>query len=234
MKIFTFGDGFATGHIWPEWPQILEALLPDYAVVNTAGIGSGAEFLVTNFVEMIDQFDSQIVIFQWPIAGRFDKLIQDNSWNDVISKDLSYSVNFVADKNLRKWWLSSASIQKQVRAYHDVYCQSEQQKSRLKVYQKLVQHVLQPLNCQYISTSTNDQNNFSRHQRFKNVRQNQVQPSPWIHLCWLLEVILPRLKIVIDQDRVAKLSDLILSQSWIAYHPDRNEIWQTMRQKLDA
>jgi hypothetical protein len=45
-KIFCFGDGFATGHIWPEWPQILQALVPNCQVVVTAGIGAGSEFLV--------------------------------------------------------------------------------------------------------------------------------------------------------------------------------------------
>ena len=43
-KIFCFGDGFATGHIWPEWPQILQELAPQYQVINTAGIGAGSEF----------------------------------------------------------------------------------------------------------------------------------------------------------------------------------------------
>ena len=40
-KIFCFGDGFATGHIWPEWPQILQALVPQHQVINTTGIGEG-------------------------------------------------------------------------------------------------------------------------------------------------------------------------------------------------
>ena len=49
-KIYTFGDGFATGHIWPEWPQLLQALLPDYTIINTAGIGAGCEFLISELV----------------------------------------------------------------------------------------------------------------------------------------------------------------------------------------
>ena len=52
QKIFCFGDGFATGHIWPEWPQILQTLLPDKQIINTAGIGAGAEFLVSGFADL--------------------------------------------------------------------------------------------------------------------------------------------------------------------------------------
>jgi len=51
--IFCFGDGFATGHLWPEWPQILQALLPNYTVITTAGIGAGDEFLVSGFVDHV-------------------------------------------------------------------------------------------------------------------------------------------------------------------------------------
>lgn len=75
MKIFTFGDGFATGHVWPEWPQILQALITDHKVINTAAIGAGSEFLVTHFVDLMPQIQNSVVIFQWPNALRFDKLI---------------------------------------------------------------------------------------------------------------------------------------------------------------
>ena len=59
-KIYTFGDGFATGHLWPEWPQILQALVPDYQVHNTAGIGAGAEWLVSGFVDLIPDLSEHL------------------------------------------------------------------------------------------------------------------------------------------------------------------------------
>ena len=90
MKIFTFGDGYATGHIWPEWPQILKALCPEHEIINTAGIGAGYEFLVSNFVYMLPQLHNQATIFQWPHPQRFDKLLEDESWDDIIKNDTTY------------------------------------------------------------------------------------------------------------------------------------------------
>jgi len=108
-KIFTFGDGYATGHIWPEWPQILQALLPEYQIVNTAAIGAGAEFLVSSLIDILPTMHQQQAIIQWPQADRFDKLLQDQSWHTTISNDSVYHFNRVHDSQKREWWLSSAS-----------------------------------------------------------------------------------------------------------------------------
>ena len=117
-KIFCFGDGFATGHIWPEWPQILQTLVPDYQVVITAGIGAGSEFLVSGFVDQICNMRDSTVIFQWPQANRFDKLIEDASWKSIIASDPVYHFNVVHDMYDRNWWLSSASKDQTIIEYH--------------------------------------------------------------------------------------------------------------------
>jgi hypothetical protein len=42
--IYTFGDGFAAGHIWPEWPQLLEAVTQT-EVKNFGHVGAGNEYI---------------------------------------------------------------------------------------------------------------------------------------------------------------------------------------------
>jgi hypothetical protein len=227
-KIFTFGDGFATGHIWPEWPQILQALLPDYQVINTAGIGAGAEFLVSGFVDRIPDMSSSTVIFQWPGYQRFDKLVEDNSWQDVIANDPVYYFNTVADCSDRKWWLSSASNTKEVQQYHARYVQKNQSLNRSRVYQTLVDHTALALNCKILHTSTQDQEDFSRLPKFFSTRKSEVQPSPVVHFYWLIEQVLPKLNIDVDPVLKHKLEQLINQTQWIAYCPDRQETWTTI------
>ena len=114
-KIYTFGDGFATGHLWPEWPQILQALVPDYTVNNTcSAIGAGAEYLVTGLVDLVPELANNLVIFQWPMAARFDKLIEDKHWFHVGKTDPVYHFNF-HKRPYGIWWISSASQQPQVK-----------------------------------------------------------------------------------------------------------------------
>lgn len=234
MKIFTFGDGYAHGHIWPEWPQILKALLPDHDVINTSGIGAGAEFLVTNFVDLIPQIQNSVVIFQWPIPKRFDKIIQDNSWDCIVDNDSTYSFNRVFDLQNRQWWLSSASKSSDIENYHDFYVQPQQHNTRVDVYQTLVYHTCVSLQCRYISTSTSHQETYSRKSSFINVRQHEIQPSPWVHFCWCKDIILPQLGLDLDITRQQMLEKKLMNHVWLPYDPDREEIWTNMVDSLDG
>jgi len=231
-KIFCFGDGFATGHIWPEWPQILQALVPQNQVINTAGIGAGSEFLVSGFVDLIKDMQNGIVIFQWPATNRFDKMLQDDSWQPTINNDPVYYFNVNTDHRNRSWWLSSASANQEIRNYHTRLVQSQQRDRRQQVYQTLVSHTCNNLNCQIIYTSTEKQDNFSRNERFKLLRQNQVQPSPIVHFYWLTEEILPQTNIIVDFQRQKTLETIINQTTWTPYDPDREETWSQIKNQL--
>ena len=50
-KIYTFGDGYASSHLWPEWPVILEALLPDCVFTHYGAVGAGNEFILNAVVQ---------------------------------------------------------------------------------------------------------------------------------------------------------------------------------------
>lgn len=234
QQIFCFGDGFATGHIWPEWPQILQALLPDYKIINTAGIGAGTEFLVSGFVDLVDELHNNIVIFQWPTAARFDKMIVDTSWESIISTDPIYYFNVNVDSNGRKWWLSSASKIQDVNDYHTKFVQKQQHIHRQNMYKQLITRTVTSLNCQLIHTSTDLEDKFSRESRFKLVRQQQVQPSPIVHFYWLIEKIIPHLDAKVDTKLQKQLESLITQTQWIPYDPDREEIWLKINEQLTA
>lgn len=231
-KIFCFGDGFATGHIWPEWPQILQALLPQYQVINTAGIGAGSEFLVSGFVDLIKDMQDSIVIFQWPSIKRFDKMLQDDSWQSTISNDPVYHFNVNTDLGNRLWWLSSTSTNEEIKNYHTRFVQSQQHARREQVYRTLVLNTCNNLNCRVIYTSTYEQDRFSRSTRFKLNRQDQVQPSPIVHFYWLIEKILPHVDIVIDRQQQKTLETIINQTTWTPYDPDREEIWSQIKDQL--
>jgi hypothetical protein len=232
-KIYTFGDGFATGHLWPEWPQILQALVPEYPVINTcSAIGAGAEYLVTGFVDLVPELANNLVIFQWPMAARFDKLIEDKHWFHVGKTDPVYHFNF-HKRPYGIWWISSASQQPQVKEYHEKFVQSGQHNIRLQNYQTLVRNTLENLNCDYCFTSTNEQQYYSTLSRFAETRQQEVQPSPVVHYYFLIEKILPNINITYDQVRAHRLENLITAQSWQTHDPYREQIWRDLVARLD-
>jgi len=231
-KIVCLGDGFATGHIWPEWPQILQALMPEYNVSEISGIGAGSEFLVSELVLCKDIKDAHVA-FQWPIASRFDKLLEDNSWASLIANDSVYSEN-IKNSADRKWWLSSASVTTPIKQYHEFYIQKKQANLRHDVYKTLVTAFLNERNCNFVFTSTSEQDRFSNDIRFNQVRQDQIQPSPIVHFYFLTEIILPKLGLIPDPSRTELLRNLIYSTKWRPYHPDRNHIWDQLLNKLNA
>ena len=228
-KIFTFGDGFATGHIWPEWPQILQALLPNYTVINHAGIGAGTEWLVTQLIHQLPDMHNSRVIFQWSSPKRFDKLIEDSSWDSIIESDPVYHFNRVHTFG-QTWWLSSGSSTEAVKHYSEHYIQKQQFRQRQHNYQTLVQNTLENINCLSHSMNQVDYDQYSHSERFKEFRQNEVQPSPIVHYHYVIENLLPAMQLTSDFSE--KLKTLIYQQKWQAYDPDRDEIWQNLVDQL--
>lgn len=232
-KIFCLGDGFAHGHLWPEWPQILTALLPDYTVIPITSIGAGNEFLISGLLEQ--DITNSTVIFQWAIANRFDKLLrfQDDQWLDIIKNDPVYFFN-VVEQNGYKWWLSSGSSTNEVMRYHKFYVTRKQAHHRFVTQQKLIDTYVAYHNCNYVKISTPEQDTYSLQMRFAGVRGDEVQPSPVVHYCYIDEVLLPKLDVVVDVDRKNKLEHLIKNTKWVAYDPDQPMIWQDMVLELDG
>lgn len=228
-KIFCLGDGYAHGHIWPEWPQILQALLPEVTVEIISAVGAGNEFLVSELLAR--DVTGSMVIFQWPEPSRFDKLLTDSSWDPIIDNDSVYYFNRCQGKT-GTWWCSSASETDDVRKYHKHYINADQHKLREHVLKTLVSAFLEQQNCQWMYTSTRDQHTYSSASRFKDTRGSEVQPSPIVHFHFLIERILPILKIEVDRTWQSTLQDRIESQNWIAFDQNRYDIWRAMKSQF--
>ena len=228
-KIFCLGDGYAHGHIWPEWPQILQALLPNYKIVLGTGVGAGNEFLIDQLLN----FDCQnhLVVFQWAQANRFDKLLQDLQWQILAQNDPVYYFNFETTRS-GTWWLSSASQDKKIQEYHEFFVQNQQAELRLKNQRILVENYLQNQNCQYWFTSTQQQELFCQTHRNSYQRGNEVQPHPIMHYHFVIDCIKPALNLPIDFELQELLEKIINQTTWIAYDPDREEIWENICKKL--
>jgi len=230
-KIFCFGDGYAHGHIWPEWPQILQALLPQHQVVVKSGIGAGNEFLIDQLLNSSCQGHS--VIFQWAQASRFDKLLQDDHWTSIAKQDPVYFFNFETTPS-GTWWLSSASHNQKIQEYHEFFIQTQQAELRAKNQKILVENYLQNQNCCYWFTSTQQQETFSRSHSQNHLRGTEIQPSPQMHFYFVVECIKPALNLAIDLDLQQKLQTIIANTKWNPYDPDRAEIWQNICNQLSS
>ena len=237
--IYTFGDGFAHGHIWPEWPQILAALLPDYQIVNCSGIGAGNEFIFSNLVNKLIQNPTAIYVALWAGTTRFDKLIQDSSWDPVIQQDPAYSKNFqTTDGNT--WWLSSASQLPQIQKYHAEYVQVEQAQLRTFNYiwtaNQLLKHtqnyMFSSYRFRFLTDSQQalcqlhpDMTSFSQSPELAKFLTKEVQPHPIVHLEWIKQMLLPTLQINVDPEWLDVLTKRMYNQNWIPYDIDRSSIW---------
>jgi len=229
-RIYCIGDGFAHGHIWPEWPQILKAILPHIDLLVISGVGAGNEFLLNGLLQ--HNVSDQTVIFQWANCQRFDKLIEDNVWHQIGQQDPVYHFNFYKrDEN--NWWLSSSSNDERVRLYHNFYVQSLQAQLRMHDQKKLLHGYLDSKNCKYLEISTDQQERYSRLQKFASLRGNEVQPSPIVHFDFVMEEIMPHLEINYNPSRAARLRELITHICWVPYDADREEIWKNTVDCLD-
>lgn len=230
-KVFCLGDGYAHGHLWPEWPQILKALLPDTEVEVISAIGAGPEFLVSELLAR--QIQGSLVIFQWPSPQRFDKLLVGQTWDEIIQNDPVYNSNTYAGKS-GNWWCSSASTVPEVEFYHKRYCNPKQSVLRSENYKRLVDAYLEQQKCTWTFTTTYAQDKFIKDENLQHLRGSEVQPSPITHLKFLMGSIVPSIAVDvgIDPDRLDALQSLIENTTWTAYDPDRESIWQEIVSQL--
>ena len=221
-KIFCLGDGYAHGHIWPEWPQILQALRPDLEVIVISAVGAGHEFLINEL--LAHDIGYSTVIFQWPQQQRFDKLIQDDQWVDIVKSDPIYDFNTYKTRS-GVWWCSSGSGLDVIKTYHNFYIQTEQFLQRQKIQKKLISAYVSQQNARYIDTSNAEQDKFAEN---LDCRGTEIQPQPLLHYRWLIESIMPLAGIEINQSLAEELYKRISSHKWVPYDLDREEIWNNM------
>jgi hypothetical protein len=243
-KIFCFGDGFAANHIWPEWPAMVSALYPDCDVENFGAIGAGNEFIASAVIDAHIKHPDAFFLIQWAMPNRFDKLIQDQTWDQIIDKDPVYHFNRVEQHN-RTWWLSSASQQLEIQQYHKLYVQSAQaclrtfnliyligkllvNKTIFFSTYKLPFDTQQKIALDFVPWVDIDMHGFSNLEKFKSVRGSQIQPRPEIHFNFLKEHVLLLMPVFPDLSRLHILEQRICETVWEPYDPDREEIWKNI------
>jgi hypothetical protein len=245
--IYTFGDGFAAGHIWPEWPQILLAVCNE-PVINYGYPGAGNDLIFSMATEIaLSAANPSTFIIQWTSWNRFDKLLEDDSWNNTIQNDKKYS-HAVYEIDNKKWWLSSGSTQ--LHTYHTHY-QQQKQRQLFDIYHMvLLANFLKQKGhvCLYCLTYDFDTSKLTKKQLtlldqlpwvnkllgmdsiISNTdRGTEIQPLPLGHARWISDFLsLP----AINNTKLTQLIDLISTQQWAPYDPDREELWTQLVQKL--
>lgn len=231
-KILCTGDGFGKGHIWPMWPQLLAELINDVEIDNYSEVGAGNEFISNRIIDACEKKHYDIVLVQWALSRRLD--IINNQQNDIskqIIKDKTYNKKYSNVRiNNRAWWLSSNSQIEYVQNYHKNYISVEQQKLRsinqiklieLYLKQKKISNFLffSSYKLDFIDMPESnildwsvwccDKQNSGMEEygksHFSQYVTKEVQPHPIIHLNFIKEIILPKLKIVLDDKKFQSL-----------------------------
>jgi len=246
--IYTFGDGYASGHIWPEWPQFLEAL-SQQPVENFGHIGAGNEYMFNCAVKTaLTANPSDIFLIQWSKPDRFDKIIQDEEWKKIHKSDERYK-HIESTIFNQYWWSTSASAIEEIRHYNKFYIQKEQAINRSVLYMISLSKMLKSLNIKhyYFQTYTID---YSGHSNYKDVldlpwielsgmaewakshplRGNEIQPAPIVHFDWVIEKILPKLNLSLDKEKLLTVSERL--HNFVPHHYDRKQIWENLKNEI--
>jgi len=237
-KIFCFGDGYAASHIWPEWPSMIKALYPELQHENFGVVGAGNEFITSAVIQSHKLDPTAFFLIQWAQYNRFDKLLEDQTWDHIIDQDPIYHFNR-ATIGEQTWWISSGSQQPTVQEYHKIYIQPKQHLLRTQNFIYLLSNLLKNQSIFFSTYELNgidktgiwvdlDMSTYSYQPDFMTVRQHEVQPSPWVHICYVEKYILPLMPIQPEYGRLTELKNRIKSQHWVAYDPDRWQIWKNL------
>lgn len=251
--IYTFGDGFAAGHIWPEWPQLLEPITQT-PVKNFGHIGAGNEFIFNCAVKAaLTASSDDIFIIQWAPPDRFDKLLEDTVWKKLQKTDKVYR-DITADVYDQLWWATSGSTVAEIVKYKEFYIQPNQATNRSVLYMIALSKMLDGLGIRhlYFLTYFSD---YSSHENYKNLQQlnwvdltqgveewahqyadirgSEIQPKPLIHAKYIFENLLPKLNIAVELPIRDKIYFLISKINFVPYDVDRAQIWINLKNEIN-
>ena len=249
--IYTFGDGFAAGYIWPEWPQFLE-ILTQQKIKNYGHIGAGNEYIFNCAVKSaLTATSDDVFIVQWADPTRFDKIIEDEEWKNLQKTDEVYAdINSTVFNQL--WWSTSASLLSEISNYKQFYVQSQQAVNRTVLYMISLSKMLDSLGIKHLYFYTNIHPDDYYDHDFKSELEklpwidinssmmnwcvqfsdkgNHMQPSPITHYRYVVEKILPRLEI--SEPKIS-LEPLIKKYNFSAFDPDASCIWEEFKHEAD-
>lgn len=246
--IYTFGDGFAAGHIWPEWPQLVEVLTHN-TVENYGHIGAGNEYIFNCAVKqaLLSNKDD-IFLVQWADPVRFDKLVEDDKWAELQQKDDVYR-NINSKVFGQNWWCTSGSTLPEIKEYKNLYIQRTQAINRSVCYMVALSKMLDSYGIKhgYFLTYPFDYSVHGNYADLTNlpwvdtvdmdtwttntgVRGNEIQPSTVSQCMWVVDKLTAFLSI--EPTHASKVLSLIQESNIIPYDPDRDKFWQDFKNKL--
>jgi len=248
--IYTFGDGFAAGHIWPEWPQMLE-LVTQQPVKNYGHIGAGNEFIFNCAAHAFNNAcNEDIFVVQWAEPNRFDKLLQDQTWATLNAEDVDYS-GILANVGNHRWWSTSNSKLEAIRYYKEYYVQSVQSLNRTVLYMIALSKMLETKNINHCFFSTYELD-YAGHELFSTVetlpwtawpametysykfsfRGKEIQPHPIIHLHYVIDYILPSLNLKLYKDKTSAIIDIVSAKMFEPYYYDRIQQLEDLKNEV--
>lgn len=248
--IYTFGDGFAAGHIWPEWPQFLEVFTNDQ-VTNHGVVGAGNELIFNTAIKQsFTATSDDVFLVQWAMPVRFDKILETPDWHELQKTDEVYRNNrYMVFDNI--WWPTSGSALPEIRHYHNFYVQRKQAVERSVMYMLSLSGYLTNLGIAHHYFSTYDLH-ISDHPLADHVNQlpwvtttsmetwsrtrpdrgDEIQPSPMVHYKFVEEFLLPTLNITVDPGVLQKIERRVQQITPIPFYYDHKKVWTDFKDEV--
>lgn len=238
-KIFCVGDGYGQTKLWPQWPMMVDLLMPDREVEIFSPAGAGPEIMVEYLLHQGNALVGQTVIIEWSNPDRLDKLISPESvkWLEIAISDPVYKYNFVTLNDGSHWWLSSDSTRPEVLEYHEKTIDRAQAVRRMFNYVVLMQSYLKDHNVKYVSTSLEEMYTYYKYGKHAELfRTNKVggrQPQPIVHFDFVVERLLPNLEKHISADEIDFARCLVTDIDWRPFDEEfNNEEFDKIKTKL--
>lgn len=221
MKLLCVADGFGDSKIMPswypdfyKWPEIINLMTRGVELTNVSRYGAGNEYIAQCVREHYQS--AHTVLVQWAIPNRLDLILNDpdDFWDAEIALDPVYRENVVVLGNHR-YWITSASQNPHVRAYHQKYIKHQQHQLRSQMF---VEHVtllltsaginhgfLLTWNSDYLQQTVKDttswywhdpfqgMHSFRYRSKFASIDFGMTQPCSLVQFDFIKQFVMPRL-----------------------------------------
>jgi hypothetical protein len=225
VNLLTIADGYGDSNATPpwyrnyiKWPKLVQQMAANVNLTNLSRYGAGNEYMVECLRAHIDSAD--MILFQWTQVNRLDLLLDhtpdiQSFWQEQIDKDPVYNENVLSIKN-DSYWISSASKNEFIQAYHNKFISYPQHQNRTELYIDYATMLLEKKNKSFKFLLTyslpflkdmdiNKDNwvwhkdytgmeNFRYYSKYADVDlKTYVQPCPLIHFDFIKQYIMPKI-----------------------------------------
>jgi hypothetical protein len=223
ILIISDGNGVDNG-TFKKWPILLQLLhTKTLNIINRSVVGSSNEIMLYKLADAIKEQPIDYAIIQWTNPQRLD-VVADTFWNAEAAKDNIYDFNLVNTLG-ETWWVSSGSVNPNIREYHNKYIKAWHAVQRTQSYMLAAAELLKQSNIKFsfslcydfefvgpMSTVLN-QYHWAWHtpnsgiSEFRNSSQyvsydtGQAQPHTLVQLDWINQVLKPSFEFIDYDDK---------------------------------